>query len=349
MKTINSCLRGSIGALCLCAPSFANAASVVDYLIVGQEIDTTAVDVSNFELGRVSALAASAPTDFGTVGVGPSVSNTPTYDGNVAIIDATGQVKLSNIVVYADRGIDCTGSYDTCTDEGSNFSNSQYDEGPGIPGLRPIGPNPDGVNENQDLTGVSNQINDVNTYVNGLDDDDITGTINTTGGDINSDQVISLSSGLNILDFDVSMGTDITVKSNLIFDGAADAFAIVLVPDGSAFKTSQGNLLIGDGGILLFSVLIVSTDSNKGFDLSNTNINGVSLWDLGSLADMSLNMSLDNVSGCTQLVGGDVDIQNVRLSNCGFDVTVIPLPPAVWLFGTGLLGLVGMARRKKAA
>jgi hypothetical protein len=30
-------------------------------------------------------------------------------------------------------------------------------------------------------------------------------------------------------------------------------------------------------------------------------------------------------------------------------VKPIPLPPAAWLFGSGLLGLVGIARRKKAA
>jgi hypothetical protein len=29
-------------------------------------------------------------------------------------------------------------------------------------------------------------------------------------------------------------------------------------------------------------------------------------------------------------------------------VAVVPVPGAVWLFGSGLLGLVGMARRKKA-
>lgn len=28
-------------------------------------------------------------------------------------------------------------------------------------------------------------------------------------------------------------------------------------------------------------------------------------------------------------------------------VTVVPIPAAVWLFGSGLLGLIGMARRKK--
>ena len=35
----------------------------------------------------------------------------------------------------------------------------------------------------------------------------------------------------------------------------------------------------------------------------------------------------------------------------GFRVitAVVPLPPAVYLFGSGLLGLIGVARRKKAA
>ena len=31
------------------------------------------------------------------------------------------------------------------------------------------------------------------------------------------------------------------------------------------------------------------------------------------------------------------------------DIKVVPVPPAVWLFGSGLLGLVGIARRRKAA
>lgn len=30
------------------------------------------------------------------------------------------------------------------------------------------------------------------------------------------------------------------------------------------------------------------------------------------------------------------------------DVSEVPLPAAIWLFGSGLIGLVGMARRKKA-
>lgn len=33
----------------------------------------------------------------------------------------------------------------------------------------------------------------------------------------------------------------------------------------------------------------------------------------------------------------------------GSDIAAIPVPPAAWLFGSGLLGLIGIARRKKAA
>jgi hypothetical protein len=29
------------------------------------------------------------------------------------------------------------------------------------------------------------------------------------------------------------------------------------------------------------------------------------------------------------------------------DVAAVPVPAAVWLFGSGLLGLIGVARRKK--
>ena len=38
-----------------------------------------------------------------------------------------------------------------------------------------------------------------------------------------------------------------------------------------------------------------------------------------------------------------------RLVYASWTLTPVPLPPAIWLFATGLLGLIGIARRKKAA
>jgi hypothetical protein len=37
------------------------------------------------------------------------------------------------------------------------------------------------------------------------------------------------------------------------------------------------------------------------------------------------------------------------VTTAGLTVTSVPLPPALWLFGSGLLGLIGISRRKKAA
>ena len=42
---------------------------------------------------------------------------------------------------------------------------------------------------------------------------------------------------------------------------------------------------------------------------------------------------------------------NANFSAGGLAATVppVPIPPALWLFGSGLIGLAGIARRKKAA
>lgn len=37
------------------------------------------------------------------------------------------------------------------------------------------------------------------------------------------------------------------------------------------------------------------------------------------------------------------------LGQYGIEISQVPVPSAVWLFGTGLIGFVGLSRRKKAA
>jgi len=47
-------------------------------------------------------------------------------------------------------------------------------------------------------------------------------------------------------------------------------------------------------------------------------------------------------------IGTAFDANQVSMG-FNYSISAIPLPPALWLFGSGLLGLVGIARRKKAA
>lgn len=62
--------------------------------------------------------------------------------------------------------------------------------------------------------------------------------------------------------------------------------------------------------------------------------------------DVSGGVTLQLKADCGANPGCTVDayFDNIRV-----EVEAVPVPAAVWLFGSGLIGLVGMARRKKAA
>ena len=98
------------------------------------------------------------------------------------------------------------------------------------------------------------------------------------------------------------------------------------------------------------------------FDYGTTlNIDVVMVWDVDTATGTYT--STDNVGfavGGAILADGYALQDGVRGNamadgafptfNANFDfVAPVPVPAAVWLFGSGLLGLVGVARRKKAA
>ena len=58
-----------------------------------------------------------------------------------------------------------------------------------------------------------------------------------------------------------------------------------------------------------------------------------------STENLALNFSATGLQGILDESWG--------LDNVQVQVSAVPVPPAVWLFGSGLLGLVGIARRKK--
>jgi len=57
---------------------------------------------------------------------------------------------------------------------------------------------------------------------------------------------------------------------------------------------------------------------------------------------------LATFGGYANLVGAPISVANIGTS-VTIGTAVVPVPAAVWLFGSGLLGLVGVARRRTAA
>ena len=86
---------------------------------------------------------------------------------------------------------------------------------------------------------------------------------------------------------------------------------------------------------------------NAGVQVNFGAISGMTSPSIGSTtitgaqsADMLAGLWYINIH-TTVLPGGEIRGQ--------VQVSAVPVPAAVWLFGSGLLGLVGIARRKKAA
>ena len=154
-----------------------------------------------------------------------------------------------------------------------------------------------------------------------------------TGNLMNSDAAITGSIG---------DGTWSVASTNVFFGGLWTAHSGTTSGTYS-FDTVQAgsytNVIVGAGqvgGHILF---------NWG---ANADIDVVNVWDVVGSSYTSTDV-LEGAGGDGILGLGMIDGAFVG-SSANFDfVAPIPVPAAVWLFGSGLLGLVGVARRKKSA
>ena len=88
-----------------------------------------------------------------------------------------------------------------------------------------------------------------------------------------------------------------------------------------------------------------------GYGLANTgpfsNLQPSGYWSATEYAPVTLNAWLFNMDDGYQYDLFNTNIRYAWAVQSG-DVSAVPVPAAVWLFSSGLLGLIGVARRKKA-
>ena len=108
-------------------------------------------------------------------------------------------------------------------------------------------------------------------------------------------------------------------------------------PESQAILTCSVDCSFGDTFTLYYTAMVPINDPS--------NFGGVRyrLGFDGGLASASLSSV-----GVSETVGFLDDDQGAVLSGVIGSSTVVPVPAAFWLFGSGLLGLIGVARRKKA-
>ena len=100
---------------------------------------------------------------------------------------------------------------------------------------------------------------------------------------------------------------------------------------------------LSGGGVSKTDILAGGTGAGLTADWTN-----FGLVNLTAGADVSGGLTVEFTAICGADAGcfSNLAIDNVTVTA---DVSAVPVPAAVWLFGSGLLGLVGVARRKTAA
>ena len=128
-------------------------------------------------------------------------------------------------------------------------------------------------------------------------------------------------------------------------------FGIIWTAEQGTVYDTAGNYTFDTGSG------VYSVDLAEGYTLGHILFNwgAVSAIDVVNIWDAngdSIDVDGDGVPGLAMIDGAFVGFNaNFSVNAASYEVNpaVVPVPAAVWLFGSGLLGLVGVARRKKAA
>ena len=187
---------------------------------------------------------------------------------------------------------------------------------------------------------MSSNVNAISVGTFGILDNWATGAsrLAGAGGDYAGVDAVSALIGDDLSDGAINLGFIDSFQLDFAGGIMNNAGADFVIFDGrfssdNIYVEINGNeQLIGAGSFLDSGLDLVLSNSTLGFDLFGASLD---LTDWGIASGSSI-FSL-NIRGA-----GQSDIMGVS------GVSAIPVPAAVWLFGSGLIGLAGLARRKEA-
>ena len=139
---------------------------------------------------------------------------------------------------------------------------------------------------------------------------------------------IAHASGSNVL-----TSVFLSVVDNTTIDFSLFANALM--------ESSVSGTGVSSAANMFFSITLTDSSSSTAFSWLpvelNHGITGNTTYSFANTLSTSTGM----------LAAGDYTL-NIKMENQVNGAAVIPVPAAVWLFGSGLIGLIGIARRKKA-
>lgn len=187
-------------------------------------------------------------------------------------------------------------------------------------------------------------------------------TFNVSASLITSDSDPALS-GSTIINFDGTSTQNATsfTFGDVIFSTTSGTLRIAPFSEGGIFGGSGQDLSTTDtANPSSFTITFATPVSAFGMNWGAANPDWtVDLFDSSdNLLESLVFIGGDSTASFIEFYGASINgISRAELATTGYDwvkidnfeyVSSVPIPAAVWLFGSGLLGLIGMARRKKA-
>ena len=157
-------------------------------------------------------------------------------------------------------------------------------------------------------------------------------------------------------------GTNIFQNIGSIFVVAKDgySFSSVDIFESGTYQTTGNGSVNLTGSLQILDSGSPSTNVTNFLDISDLTLPGANVWDASFGYDMttamwdntnSIQLTLTNTLFATSPDMGSTAVINQTLagSSMGMSINTIPVPAALWLFGSGLIGLAGIARRRGRA
>lgn len=151
----------------------------------------------------------------------------------------------------------------------------------------------------------------------------------------------------NLLDITFDDGG--TANGSFVYDADLDIFS-----DISIITTTTGSYTGSSYEFEAFgrSTSLVATTSAGPDLLGEMGLSLIfedPLTNLGGTISINQSISFNGEGVCGQSDCGGITTNTIRYITGGYVTTsAVPVPAAVWLFGSGLISLIGVARRKKA-